>query len=148
MDRSEIMRAVRRLDTGPELIVRRTLHRLGFRFRLHRKDLPGTPDIVLPKSKTAIFVHGCFWHRHRGCRYTTTPKTNAAFWDAKFSRNIERDRQNEAKLAELGWRVLIVWQCETKNTDRLATSLRQSLASASSPERSTGRSLGSHVGLG
>lgn len=88
------------------------MHRHGFRFRLHRKDLPGRPDIVMPKSKTVIFVHGCFWHRHPGCRKCTTPSTNVEFWKEKFRKNTERDVKNLENLKSLGWRVIVVWECE------------------------------------
>ena len=100
-------------DTSPELAVRKLLHRLGYRFRLHRRTLPGTPDICFPGRKKAIFVHGCFWHRHEGCRRTTTPMTRTSFWNAKFQKNVERDRANLKELRELGWRVMVVWGCET-----------------------------------
>jgi DNA mismatch endonuclease (patch repair protein) len=113
--RSRIMSLVRQANTAPELIVRRTLHDLGLRFRLHRKDIAGTPDIVLPKHRTVIFVHGCFWHRHIGCSKTTTPKIRAEFWHEKFDRNVDRDARNERVLIDQGWNVLIVWECETKN---------------------------------
>jgi DNA mismatch endonuclease (patch repair protein) len=122
--RSVLMRSVRRTDTGAELIVRRLLHSLGLRFRLHREGLPGTPDIVLPSRNVVIFVHGCFWHRHIGCRRTTSPKTRMNFWNQKFDRNIERDKENRQELLELGWRVITVWECETRNSE----GLRQRLA--------------------
>ena len=100
-------------DTSPELAVRRLLHRLGYRFRLHRRSLPGTPDICFPGRKKAIFVHGCFWHRHEGCPRTTTPATRTSFWNDKFRKNVERDRASLKALRELGWSVMVVWQCET-----------------------------------
>lgn len=125
MNRSEIMRAVKRTHTKPELIVRKFLHSLGLRFRLHRKNLPGSPDIVLPKHCTAIFVHGCFWHRHSGCRYASTPKTRQDYWLPKFDANVERDAHKEAQLRELGWRVLVIWECETRNLEALEQRLRQ-----------------------
>ena len=106
-------------DTSPELAVRRLLHRLGYRFRLHRRSLPGRPDICFPGRKKAIFIHGCFWHRHEGCRRTTTPKTRTSFWKDKFERNVERDRANLKDLVELGWRVMVVWECETADLDVL-----------------------------
>ena len=100
------------------------LHRLGYRFRLQRRDLPGSPDIVLPRHQTAVFVHGCFWHRHPGCRYTTTPKTRADFWARKFEQNVDRDHRKEQQLREMGWSVVVVWECELRNpsslTERLA----------------------------
>ncbi|HHJ2046988.1 TPA: very short patch repair endonuclease [Pseudomonas aeruginosa] len=117
------MRAVRRAHTKPELSVRSILHSLGLRFRLHRKDLPGSPDVVLPKHKTVIFVHGCFWHRHIGCRYASFPKTRQDFWGQKFLSNLERDRRKEAQLAELGWRVIVVWECETRKPVELSERL-------------------------
>lgn len=125
--RSEIMRAVPRRDTAPELAVRRLLHSLGLRFRLHRKDLPGTPDIVLPRHRTVLFVHGCYWHRHGGCRFSTDPKSNSAFWEAKFASNIERDARKTRELEALGWRVLVVWGCETRNLESLRNRLSSEL---------------------
>ncbi|MHA0328839.1 very short patch repair endonuclease [Sphingomonas melonis] len=122
--RSRIMRSVGRANTGPEVSVRKLLHRLKLRFRLHRRDLPGTPDVVLPRHRTAIFVHGCFWHRHPGCTRATTPKTRVDFWQAKFERNVVRDRENEQALTALGWRVLTVWECETRNPEDLVEKLR------------------------
>lgn len=131
-ERSRIMRAVGRRDTRPELRVRRALHSLGYRFRLHRKDLPGTPDIVLPKYRTCIFVHGCFWHRHKGCKKTTPPKSNVDFWKEKFTRNISRDEQNKRALEALGWNVVLVWECETEDNDILLNTLRSRLPPRSS----------------
>jgi DNA mismatch endonuclease (patch repair protein) len=121
--RSDIMRAVRRAHTGPEIRVRQMLHALGLRFRLHRKDLAGTPDIVLPKHRTVIFVNGCFWHRHKGCAKATTPKVRQEFWNKKFEDNIKRDLRNEAALRRDGWTVLKLWQCEIENTDELCNKL-------------------------
>jgi len=121
------MSRIRGRDTEPERIVRSELHRMGYRFRLHRRDLPGRPDIVLPRYGSVVFVHGCFWHRHRGCRYTTTPKTRAAFWQRKFEANVERDRQNVGELRRAGWRVLCVWECQTRNRVALARRLRSFL---------------------
>ena len=99
-------------NTKPEMLVRRKLHHLGFRFRLHSRELPGRPDIVLPKYRTVIFVHGCFWHRHAGCRRATTPKTNQAFWHSKFEANLARDLKTTQALELAGWKVLILWECE------------------------------------
>ena len=113
--RSEMMARIRGRDTAPELAVRRIAHRMGLRFRLHRKNLPGRPDLVFPKHRLAVFVHGCFWHRHEGCRYASTPKSRAAFWAEKFAANVERDARQETALKTLGWRVLVIWQCETKD---------------------------------
>ncbi|MPN56471.1 Very short patch repair protein [bioreactor metagenome] len=108
------MSMVRNKNTKPELVVRRFLHKNGFRFRLHRKDLPGHPDIVLPKYRTVIFIHGCFWHRHEGCKRCTTPATNVDFWQRKFTTNIERDKNAREALEKCGWRVIIIWECELK----------------------------------
>ena len=102
-------------NTKPELLLRSLLHRAGFRFRLHAKDLPGRPDIVLSKYRIAIFVHGCFWHRHPGCRNATMPSTRTEFWAAKFDGNVERDARNRAALEEAGWTVLTVWECDLKS---------------------------------
>lgn len=113
--RSALMARIRGRDTTPELTVRRIAHQMGLRFRLHREDLPGRPDLVFPKHRLAVFVHGCFWHRHEGCRYASTPKTRQAFWAEKFAANVARDARQEAALKERGWRVLIIWQCETGN---------------------------------
>lgn len=124
MSRSDIMRAVKRAHTAPEIVVRQVLHALGLRFRLHRRDLPGSPDIVLPKFQTVVFVHGCFWHRHPDCRYATTPKSRQEYWLPKFEANVERDARKEAQLRELGWRVLVMWECETKSLEALEARLR------------------------
>jgi len=112
--RSEIMSSVKSKDTKPELYVRTQLHKAGFRFRLHVKVLPGKPDIVLPKYKTVIEVRGCFWHRHAGCKDATMPTTHVEFWQEKFKRNMERDRQTESDLKKLGWHLIVVWECELK----------------------------------
>ena len=96
------------------MAVRRLLHALGYRFRIHRKDLPGTPDIVLPKYRTVIFVHGCFWHHHEGCKAASTPASNIDFWQTKFRRNQERDAQVKAQLESMGWKVIVIWECEVK----------------------------------
>ncbi len=112
-------------DTGPELAVRRLLHRLGYRYRLHNRGLPGTPDICFPGRRKAIFVHGCFWHRHDGCPRTTTPKTRTAFWTDKFDRNVVRDRANMMDLDALGWETMIVWECETTDIEALGPRLTQ-----------------------
>jgi DNA mismatch endonuclease (patch repair protein) len=106
------------------MIVRRSAHSLGYRFRLHRRDLPGSPDLVFPGRKAVVFVHGCFWHRHRGCKKTTSPKSREQFWQDKFDRNVRRDEENAEKLEQLGWRVMVVWECETKDADALQASLR------------------------
>ncbi len=118
--RSEIMSRVPSKDTKPEMIVRRVAHGLGFRYRLHRKDLPGRPDIVFPKRRAVVFVHGCFWHRHPGCKYASTPATRTEYWTAKFESNVARDARNEALLRELGWRVMVIWECETRDRETVA----------------------------
>jgi len=130
--RKIIMSRVRGKDTKPEMAVRRWLHAHGFRFRLHRRDLPGSPDIVLPKYRTVIFVNGCFWHRHLGCPRTTTPKTRKDFWEKKFQANISRDIANEDRLRRLGWRVLIVWECRTKRDEDIKEALDDLIASKNS----------------
>jgi DNA mismatch endonuclease, patch repair protein len=117
--RSWNMSRIRSKNTAPERIVRSLLHRLGYRFRLHSRKLPGKPDIVLPKYKTVIFVHGCFWHRHNNCKYAYTPKTRKKFWKQKFEANVIRDRQANRKLRVLGWKPVVIWECRTENTDKL-----------------------------
>ena len=112
--RSEVMSRIRGKDTKPEIIVRRYLHGLGFRFRLHKKGIPGKPDLWLPKYNAAIFVNGCYWHRHPGCRLAYTPKQNRAFWEEKFESNMLRDKENLAALQAKGIRVLVVWECQLK----------------------------------
>ena len=121
--RSYAMSRVRGRDTKPELVVRRLLNRMGYRFRLQAKELPGRPDIVFRPRQKAIFVHGCFWHRH-GCQKTTTPKSNVAFWDAKFARNVERDSNAVNDLEAAGWGVMVVWECETVDEDGLVKRLQ------------------------
>lgn len=121
--RSAVMARVKNRNTTPEKIVRSLLHAMGFRFRLHRKDLPGSPDIVLPRHKTVIFVHGCFWHGHTGCRRGARPTSNTEFWNAKIDRNVERDRLAVSGLEQTGWRVLTVWQCELKSPPTLRSRL-------------------------
>ena len=112
--RKRCMSHVRGKDTKPEVMVRQFLFAQGFRYRLYRKDLPGKPDIVLPKYRTVIFINGCFWHGHSGCKYATIPEANHDFWLAKISGNVERDKSNYAKLFEFGWKVIEIWQCELK----------------------------------
>jgi DNA mismatch endonuclease (patch repair protein) len=116
--RSWNMSRIRSRDTGPELLVRSALHRAGYRFRLHSKDLPGRPDIVLPKYRTVVFVHGCFWHRHPGCRFAYTPKSRVAFWNDKFRANVGRDRRNARALRAIGWKVITVWECQAGSPAR------------------------------
>lgn len=116
--RSRMMSGIRAKDTRPELVLRRALHALGFRYRLHVRNLPGKPDLVFPKYRAIIQVHGCFWHRH-GCSKTTDPASNSEFWQMKFARNVVRDREVECRLRELGWRVGIVWECEIASEQKL-----------------------------
>jgi DNA mismatch endonuclease (patch repair protein) len=112
-------------NTTPELKVRRAAHALGLRFRLHRKDLPGTPDLVFPKRRVALFVHGCFWHRHPGCRKASAPGTRPEYWAEKFETNVARDARNRAALETAGWHVAVIWECETKNDDALMQIVRE-----------------------
>lgn len=121
--RSWNMSRIRAKDTMPELIVRRQLHRRGFRFRLHRRDLPGCPDIVLPKYRQVIFVNGCFWHRHDGCSLAAIPKSNQAFWQEKFQKTVERDKRKRKQLKDAGWSVHVVWECEAVESESLGTVL-------------------------
>ncbi|MBR0786336.1 DNA mismatch endonuclease Vsr [Bradyrhizobium iriomotense] len=111
LQRSANMKAVRGKNTAPEMAVRRAAHKLGLRFRLHRRDLPGCPDLIFPRWKTAVFVNGCFWHGHRGCRRSRLPTSNVEFWRKKLAGNVKRDRQNHAALRAIGWHVAVIWQC-------------------------------------
>ena len=119
-ERSERMARIRSKDTKPELIVRSIAHRLGYRFRLHRKNLAGSPDLVFPSLKKAIFVHGCFWHAHEDCKVANRPKSRRPYWDEKFERNKQRDRANESALNDAGWAIETIWECETKSSDLVA----------------------------
>jgi len=125
--RSWNMSRIRGRDTKPEIAVRSMLHRLGYRFRVNRRDLPGKPDIVLPKYRTVVFVHGCFWHRHPGCKYSYTPKSRVEFWADKFRKNVERDRRVRNELERLGWHVEVVWECELRDPDQLSERLEAAL---------------------
>lgn len=131
--RSANMRSVRSRDTAPERTVRSLLHHMGYRFRLHRKDLPGTPDIVLPRFRTAIFVHGCFWHGHDSCPRARRPRRNAAYWHAKLDRNRERDARQVAALQTLSWRVFIAWECMLKDEDGFQGAVRSFLSRQNAP---------------
>ena len=135
--RRRIMQSVGTRNTLPELIVRRAVHALGFRFRLHRKDLPGTPDLVFPRLRKVIFVDGCFWHGHQGCRKGALPKSRVEYWEPKIRRNIERDKEVRSLLRDSGWDVLTIWQCETKETETLGSRLKDFLWST--PKRSRNR---------
>ena len=119
------MSRIKSKDTTPERIVRSFLHRNGLRFRLHVKELPGMPDVVLPKYKTVIEVRGCYWHRHQGCKYAYTPKTRIEFWQKKFAENIARDQRTEAELRKLGWNVIVIWECEVNKAAFIETIIKQ-----------------------
>lgn len=119
MNRSENMRAIRSKGMRPELAVRSLVHRMGYRFRLHGKNLPGKPDLVFASRRKVIFVHGCFWHCHHGCKAAHTPKSNVSYWELKLSRNRSRDARNVELLADSGWKSLVVWECETKDEARV-----------------------------
>lgn len=127
-ERSRIMARVRGKDTAPELAIRSMVHRLGYRFRLHQRKLPGNPDIVLPCHKKIILVHGCFWHGHKRCKHAARPKSNRRYWNKKIDRNIERDRRNRRKLRAMGWDVLTLWECDIKNIEGAAQEIRRFLA--------------------
>ena len=129
------MSQIKGRDTKPEKIVRSTLHTLGYRFRLHRKDLPGKPDITLPKHKTVVFVHGCFWHGHKGCRRAARPMSNIEFWNTKIDANMRRDRSAQRALTTLGWRYIIVWQCEMRDMLALKSKLDQLLKKGSRKQK-------------
>ena len=149
--RSRNMSAIKSKNTKPEIAVRKMLHALGYRFRLHRKDLPGSPDIVLPKYKTVIFVHGCFWHRHENCKFASTPKTRKEFWENKFNENMKRDKNNFKELKKLNWNLLVIWECETKNINLLIKKVSSKIGniqlSNSNPgPRSIEKSSGSQSG--
>ncbi len=118
--RSQMMSGIKGKNSQPEMLVRKALFAMGHRFRLHRRDLPGTPDIAMPGRKIAIFVHGCFWHAHRGCKYAKTPSTRTEFWTTKLQGNVDRDRRAADKLAEMGWRVLNVWECSMRTPEAIA----------------------------
>ena len=130
------MAGIKGRDTKPELAVRRIAHRLGRRFRLHKKNLPGRPDLVFPRHRLAVFVHGCFWHRHDGCRYAYTPKSRIEFWTKKFAQNVARDRKNEEALRNLGWRVLVIWECTTRDEEAVKRHLEVHFERDKSPARS------------
>ncbi len=126
-ERSKLMAKIRGKNTKPELAVRSLLHRAGYRFSLHRKELPGKPDIVLRKYNTIVFVHGCFWHRHKNCKIASMPKSNTEFWQAKFDRNVSNDRKHTRQLRKMGWHVLTVWECELKKPEKVLAKLQRNL---------------------
>ena len=123
--RSKIMSMIKGKNTKPEMLVRSVCHELGLRYRLHRKDLPGKPDLVFPKHRLCIFVHGCFWHRHPGCKYAYTPKSRLNFWLPKLAKNVERDLDAQQALIARGWKVVIIWECHTKNREVLRTEIQK-----------------------
>ena len=127
--RSTMMANIRGKGTTPELRVRRAAHALGYRFRLHRRDLPGSPDLVFPRLRKVILVHGCYWHRHSGCRFAYTPKSNTEFWQRKFEGNLERDQRKLSELLQLGWEPLVIWECTTYNEDDLKRQIASHLGS-------------------
>jgi DNA mismatch endonuclease (patch repair protein) len=133
--RSSMMRAVRSKDTAPEMLVRRAAHRLGLRFRLHCKNLPGRPDLSLKKWRTVIFVNGCFWHRHEGCRRASVPQSNKVFWLRKFKENVRRDQATYAGLKLLGWRVIVLWQCEVTTPEQATAVIERHFAKLSRRSR-------------
>jgi DNA mismatch endonuclease, patch repair protein len=134
-ERSAVMRAVKGKDTAPEMIVRRLVHRLGYRYRLHAAELPGKPDLVFPSRRKVIFVHGCFWHWHNCKRGRRMPKSNSGYWAPKLQRNQERDRRHRRALRRGGWGILIVWECQLKNLDRVTERIRAFLAEDAEPPR-------------
>lgn len=136
--RSWIMSCVKGENTKPEIKVRSLIHAMGFRFRLHRKDLPGKPDLVFPKHKKVIFVHGCFWHQHRACTSSARPTSNTTYWDRKLERTIERDQQNIFALGNAGWQVLVLWECEIKNTENTLSILENFLMKSNNNDAEQG----------
>ncbi|HWH86820.1 MAG TPA: DNA mismatch endonuclease Vsr [Pseudomonas sp.] len=134
--RSKIMSKIKGKNTRPEMIVRKFLHANGYRFRLHRKDLPGNPDIVLPKLRVCIFVHGCFWHLHKNCKFSTLPKTRPEYWLEKLTKNTERDSKNESRLQQAGWTVLTIWECDLDKGSLVLDSLLTVLNSIKRASRS------------
>lgn len=131
--RSRIMRAIRTANTRPEIAVRRLLHAMGYRFRLHRRDLPGTPDITLPGRRAVIFVHGCFWHQHPGCPKGRQPAHRQEYWGPKLMRNVERDTATASRLREQGWTVIVVWECELADPESVRARLSATIPAQSEP---------------
>ena len=140
LQRSEHMARIRSKNTSPELTVRRALFRLGYRFRLHGNDLPGTPDIVFRSRKKAVFVHGCFWHAHEGCHLARIPKTRRGYWRAKFMRNAKRDRSSKRKLRAMGWSTLTIWECQIVREEYVVRRLTRYLGPATGEPRQKGHS--------
>ncbi len=139
--RSWNMSRIRSRDTAPELAVRSVLHRLGYRFRLHRRDLPGRPDVVLPKYRVAVLVHGCFWHRHLACIDCSNPKTRRQYWGPKLLGNQKRDVRNRRLLRRLGWKPIVIWECQTKDTACLSAKLARTLSRESTDRESAAKSV-------
>lgn len=139
MNRSENMRRIRSKDSSPEMTVRRLLHKLGYRYRLHRHDLPGRPDIIFPGRRKIIFVHGCFWHVHTGCKRSHAPKSNKAYWVPKLRRNRLRDKRNHSSLKALGWKSLVLWECQIGDAQRLNIRVRTFLDRASGSRKTRPR---------
>lgn len=135
--RSRNMSKIKGKNTKPEMIVRSMCHELGLRYRLHRKDLPGTPDLVFPKRRLCLFVHGCFWHRHPGCKYSYTPKSRLDYWLPKLAKNVERDMKAKRALEISGWRVSIIWECQTKNRDILRAEIQKMINTEIDSQRTT-----------
>ena len=129
--RSALMAKVRSKDTTPEIRVRKAAHAMGLRFRLGRRDLPGSPDLVLPRHRLAVFVHGCFWHRHPNCRRASMPATRSDFWEAKFAKNMLRDRAAVTALHDQGWETLVIWECETKDRAQIERAFQNAIAHGS-----------------
>lgn len=134
------MRAIRKTDTKPELVVRRIAHALGLRFRLHRRDLPGTPDLTFPRHRKVVLVHGCFWHQHESCKLARQPRRNLGYWLPKLERNRQRDRRVQAELTALGWASLVIWECETRSAEILCGRLRDFLLPTLVPDEALSRS--------
>ena len=146
-DRSKVMRAVKGRDTGPEMTVRRLTHGMGYRYRLHLKSLPGKPDLAFPARRKVIFVHGCFWHQHHCSRGARTPKSSRNYWVPKLRRNKQRDAEHQIQLHKAGWRVLVIWECETKELDGLRAKIKRFLtggaAMTQTPEPVAAGAIGS-----
>ena len=125
--RSQVMSKIKGRNTQPEIVVRSILHRLGYRFRLEPQKLPGRPDVVLTRWGAVVFVHGCFWHRHRGCKFAYMPKTRKTFWKAKFDANVSRDRRVRGALRKLGWQVITVWECALREPERVSLAMKMTI---------------------
>ena len=136
-ERSQLMAKIRGKNTRPEIAARSLLHRAGYRFRIHLASLPGKPDIVLPRYHTTVFVHGCFWHRHKGCKAASTPKSHRKFWADKFSRNVANDKKHLRQLQRLGWKVVTVWECQLRRPERVLRRIQGVLRAAGAGFRST-----------